>query len=104
MVPHNHFVHILYRGGLIGLFATLYIFYQLLRSGVKGLKNTDKRWAPYFLAVFAAFLSYYIPYWASYGHGILIGIAISYFGIARTQRVSHFQPNFGQPHVGTGNY
>jgi hypothetical protein len=104
MVPHNHFVHILYRGGLIGLFATLYIFYKLWRSGIKGLRNSDKRWAPYFVAFFAAFFAYCIPYWANYGHGILIGIAISYFGITRTQRVSQFQPNFGQPHVGTGNY
>lgn len=104
MVPHNHLLHILYRGGLIGLFATLYLFYQLGRAGVKGLKHADKRWAPYFLAVFAAFFSFYIPYWANFSHAILIGIAISYFGITRTQRVSHFQPHFGQAHLGTGKY
>jgi hypothetical protein len=104
MVPHNHLIHILYRGGLIGLLATLYIFYQLWKSGVKGLKTADKRWAPYFLAVFATFFAFYIPYWATYGHGILIGIAISYFGIARTQRVSHFQTNLGQPHFRAGNF
>lgn len=103
MVPHNHFIHVLYRGGLIGLLATLYLFYQIWRSGIKGLKAPDKRWAPYFVAVFAVLFSFYIPYWATYVHGILLGIAISYFGIARTQRVGHFHPNFRQPHFGTGN-
>jgi hypothetical protein len=104
MVPHNHFIHVLYRGGLIGLLATLYIFYQLWRSGVKGLKVADKQWSPYFLAVFAAFFAFYIPYWATYSHGILIGIAISYFGIARRHRVAHFHPNLGQPHFRPGGY
>lgn len=103
MVPHNHFVHILYRGGLIGLLATLYIFYQLWRSGVKGLKAPDKRWAPYFVAVFAMLFSFYIPYWATYSHGILLGIAISYFGVVRTQRVRYFQPTFEQPHFRIGS-
>lgn len=104
MVPHNHFVHILYRGGLIGLLATLVIFYKLWKSGINALKTTDKRFAPYFVAVFAALFAFYIPYWATYSHGILIGIAISYFGIARTQRIRHFQTTFSQPDFRTGNY
>lgn len=103
MVPHNHFVHILYRGGLIGLLATLYIFYQLWRSGIKNLNTPDKRWAPYFVAIFATLFVFYIPYWATYGHGILLGIAVSYFGIARTQRAGQFHPNFEQVHFRAGN-
>lgn len=103
MVPHNHLLHTLYRGGLIGLLATLYLFYQLGRSGIKGLKNRDKQWAPYFVAVFAALFAFYIPYWATYVHGILIGIAISYFGVYRAQRMSRFQANFNQPDFKPGN-
>jgi O-antigen ligase len=97
MVPHNQIIHTLYRGGLIGLFALLYIFYQLWTSSLKGIRAPDKRLAPYFLAVFAAFFAFYIPYWATYAHGIIFGIAISYFGIARKQRIIHVQPHFGQP-------
>jgi hypothetical protein len=104
MVPHNHFIHTLYRGGLIALLATLYIFHQLWRSSKKGLKVSDKRWSPYFLTLFAALFAFYIPYWATYTHGILIGIAISYFGIARSQRVRYVQAGFGQPHFRPGNY
>ena len=104
MVPHNHLVHVLYRGGLIGLLATLYIFYQLWKSGVNGLKTADKRWAPYFVAIFAMFFAFYIPYWATYAHGILIGIAISYFEIARRRRLNQVQVNFGQPGFRAGNY
>jgi hypothetical protein len=86
MVPHNHLVHILYRGGLISLCATLSIFYQLLWSGIVSLKSRDKRFAPYFIAVFGALFAYYIPYWATYFDGILLGIAISYFAISRTRK------------------
>lgn len=80
--PHNHFVHILYRGGLLGLFATLSVFYQLWNAGTRQLRDRNENWAPYFLAIFAVLLSFYIPYWVSYWHGIFLGIAISYFGIA----------------------
>ncbi|MDB5762849.1 MAG: hypothetical protein JWQ21_1844 [Herminiimonas sp.] len=104
MVPHNHFVHVLYRGGLIGLAATLYIFYQLWANGIKFLKAGDKRWTPYFLAVFAAFLSYYIPYWANYGHGLLIGIAISYFEIARAKMPYRYPGAFEQRSLKTGGF
>lgn len=104
MVPHNQFIHTLYRGGLIGLLATIYIFYQLWTSSVRGLRASDKRWAPYFIAVFAAFFAFYIPYWATYAHGIIIGIAISYFGIARKQRITHARTSVGQPSFGTGHF
>ena len=83
MVPHNHFVHILYRGGLIGLVATLFIFYQLLRNAIKQAKHGGKPWAPYLFAVLSAIFAYCIPYWASYDSGMLIGIAISYLGVEK---------------------
>lgn len=104
MVPHNHYVHMLYRGGLIGLLATLYLFYRLWKGGLNGLKTADKRFSPYFLAIFAAFFAFYIPYWATYAHGILIGIAISYFEIARSRRLRQVQVNFRQPEFRTGNF
>jgi hypothetical protein len=88
MVPHNHFVHILYRGGLIGLFATLSVFYQIWRSAIKQTKHGAKTWAPYLFTVLSASFVYYIPYWASYDTGMLIGIAISYLGVEKHRSVA----------------
>jgi len=81
MVPHNHFVHILYRGGLVALSATVMLFYQLMASAIRQTKRGTRSAAPFFVAIFGAFLAYFIPYWATYGSGILIGIAINYLGL-----------------------
>lgn len=81
MVPHNHFVHILYRGGLIALCATLVLFYRLVAAAITSARNESKPLAPCFAAIFGAFAAFFIPYWATYGCGILIGVAISYLGI-----------------------
>jgi hypothetical protein len=83
MVPHNHFVHVLYRGGLIGLFATLWVFYRVLRSAGKQTTHGGKPWAPYFFTVLSASFVYYLPYWSGYDNAMLIGIAISYLGVER---------------------
>lgn len=83
MVPHNHFVHILYRGGLVALYATVALFYQLLAAAIKLAKSGTKPAAPCLVAIFGAFFAYFIPYWATYGSGILIGIAMSYLGIRK---------------------
>jgi O-antigen ligase len=104
MVPHNHYVHILYRGGLIGLFATLFIFYSLWKSSLRGLKSADKQWAPLFVTIFAALFAFYIPYWATYSHAILIGIAINYFGLTRKHRISHIPVAYSQPYFRPGNF
>lgn len=87
MVPHNHFVHILYRGGLIGLYATVTLFYQLAAAAIHHAKSGTRLAAPCFVGIFAALLAYFIPYWANYGSGMFLGIAVSYFGI-RSHRAS----------------
>jgi hypothetical protein len=86
MVPHNHFVHILYRGGLIGLFATLAVFYQVWRSASTQTKHGGRPWAPFLFSALSACFVYYIPYWASYESGMLIGIAISYLAVEKRTR------------------
>jgi O-antigen ligase len=91
MVPHNHFVHILYRGGLIGLLATLAIFWRTWRGATVQSRRADKPWAPFLFAALPALFAYFIPYWATYESGLLLGIAIGYFGIGRpvTLPVAH---------------
>ncbi|MDQ2823435.1 MAG: O-antigen ligase family protein [Pseudomonadota bacterium] len=85
MVPHNHFVHILYRGGLLALGATVMLFYQLTAAAITLSRRKTRAAASCFFAIFAAFLAFFIPYWATYGSGILIGIAISYLGLRASQ-------------------
>jgi hypothetical protein len=85
MVPHNHLVHMLYRGGLVGVCCTLSVFIRLGCAGVAAVKRKDKYWAPFFVAVFAAIFAYYIPYWAMYSTGMLLGIAVSYFDLQKTR-------------------
>lgn len=92
MVPHNHFVHILYRGGLIALCATLALFYQLWKAAVREARSGGKHWAPCLVGVFGAIFAYFIPYWATYGCGILIGIGISYLGIPGRDTVIMARP------------
>jgi hypothetical protein len=92
MVPHNHFVHILYRGGLIALSATLVLFYQLWAASVKHARSGAKHWAPCLVGVFGAFFAYFIPYWATYGCGILIGIAINYLDLRKRATVTMARP------------
>jgi hypothetical protein len=104
MVPHNHLVHILYRGGLIGLIATIYMFYRLWIGGINGMKLANRPWAPFFLSIFATFYSFYIPYWATYSNGVIIGIAISYLGIARANRVRIFRASGEQSYLNSKNY
>jgi hypothetical protein len=92
MVPHNHFVHILYRGGLIALCATLALFYQLWKAAVTEVRTGRKYWAPCLLGMLGAFFAYFIPYWATYASGILIGIAMSYLGIGKHDTVVIARP------------
>jgi hypothetical protein len=85
MVPHNHLLQILARGGVIGVAATLWLFCRLWKSGLDRAQQDGASRAPYLFAVLSASYAYYIPYWAAYGTGIFLGIAISYLGVAGRQ-------------------
>lgn len=79
MVPHNHFIHVLYRGGIIGLLATLAVFWHVWVGALRHAKGSEKPSAVFILSFMFALLAYCIPYWTAYESGILIGIALSYF-------------------------
>ncbi len=78
MVPHNHFVHMLYRGGLAGLAATLWLFWRVWRAALAAARapGGGPPAAPFFLAALSALFAYCIPYWVTYDSGVLLGIAI----------------------------
>ena len=87
MVPHNHFLHILYRGGTLGLLATLWVFGSVWRAAFAHTRRADRYWAHFLLAALSALFAYYIPYWANYDSGLLLGMAIGYLRSERLVRM-----------------
>lgn len=73
--PHNYYVQLLYRGGLVGLLAFLWILYAAARSLVKQLKGGDM-FGPLLLSLLACMVMYYIPYGLSYDHAIFLGLML----------------------------
>ena len=92
MVPHNHFVHILFRGGMLGLLATMWVFGSLWHAARVRTRQAEQYWAQLFLAVLAALFAYCIPYWANYNCGLLLGIAIAYLRSEKQVRLSVAPP------------
>ena len=73
--PHNYYVQLLYRGGLIGLAAFLWVMWHAAGALRRQLAAGDA-YAPLLLAILAALLLYYIPYGASYDHAIFLGLLL----------------------------
>jgi hypothetical protein len=103
MVPHNHFVHILFRGGVLGLLATVWVFGSVWHAALVRTRQAEQYWAPFFLAVLSALFAYFIPYWANYDSGLLLGIAIAYLRRERQAAVSvappRVAPRFATPRL-----
>lgn len=73
--PHNYYVHLLFRGGLIGLIAFLWVMWHAAAALRRQLAAGDT-YAPLLLAILAALLLYYIPYAVSYDHAIFLGLLL----------------------------
>jgi O-antigen ligase len=103
MVPHNHFLHILFRGGSIGLLATLWVFGSVWRAAFVHTRKADRYWAHFLLATLSALYAYYIPYWANYDSGLLLGLAIGYLRSHRQAQMpiasSRTVPRFAAPRL-----
>jgi len=78
MIPHNHFVHLLFRGGTLGLLATVWVFGSAWYAALVRTRRAEQYWAQLFLAVLSGLFAYCIPYWANHNGGLLLGIAIAY--------------------------
>jgi uncharacterized membrane protein len=75
-MPHNFYVQMLYRGGLIGLLAFLWVATQSLRLLWIKLNSKNDAIAPLLFAMLVAQLIYYIPYGIDYGQMILFGLLL----------------------------
>lgn len=75
-MPHNQYVQLLYRGGLVGLFAFLWAVGQGMRTLWAKLQRKDDAMAPLLFAMLVAHLVYYIPYGIDYSQMILFGLLL----------------------------
>ena len=78
--PHNYYVHLLYRGGLVGLACFLWIAIAGGKSIWQALRRGEPN-ASIHLALVVALLLYYVPYAVNYDHAILLGLLLH--GMAR---------------------
>lgn len=75
-VPHNFYVQLLYRGGLVGLVAFLWVVARSARVLWARLKRKQDAISPLLFAMLVAQLVYYIPYGIDYSQIILFGLLL----------------------------
>jgi hypothetical protein len=75
-MPHNFYVQLLYRGGLIGLIAFVWATAQGVRTLWDRLRRKDDAMAPLLFAMLVAQLVYYVPYGIDYGQMISFGLLL----------------------------
>lgn len=75
-MPHNLYVQLLYRGGLIGLGAFLWGVGQGFKTLWVKLRHKDDAMAPVLFAMLVAQLVYYVPYGIDYDQMLLFGLLL----------------------------
>lgn len=75
-MPHNLYVQLLYRGGLIGLISFLWAIGQGFKTLWGRLRDKDEAMAPALFAMLVAQLVYYIPYGIDYAQMLLFGLLL----------------------------
>ena len=73
--PHNYYVHLLYRGGIIGLGAFLWTMWQAL-SVLRRQFSNNEMYASLLMAMLGALMLYYIPYAVSYEQAIFLAMLL----------------------------
>lgn len=87
-MPHNFYVQLLYRGGLVGLAAFLWAVAQGTRTVWARLRRRDDAMAPLLFAMLVAQLVYYLPYGIHYGQMILFGLLLGMIAEERTKGIA----------------
>src|SRR5450830_1716178 len=88
-MPHNYYVHLLYRGGLIGLCAYLWVVVQSMKVLLARMKSKQDDIAPLLFAMLVSQLVYFIPYELDYAQMILLGLLLSMISSERKKLKVH---------------
>lgn len=86
--PHNYFVHLLYRGGLIGLVSFLWVYIGGLKLFWAKVKASKQDSAPIVLAMAAAFFMYLIPYAVNYSQIFIMGLILAVVGTDQVEKIA----------------
>jgi len=76
-MPHNYYIALLYRGGLISLFAFLWLFWRAYTVLTVRIKSKQDPNAPIIFAMLIGLLIYFIPYQLEYPQMIIFGLLLS---------------------------
>lgn len=76
--PHNYFVSILLRTGLLGLAALVALFWGLFRVILVQVETNARFGPPLVGAITLSLFLYSIPYWPTTESGLLLGAALCY--------------------------
>lgn len=71
--PHNYYVFLLYRGGVLGLAAFVWIYALAVRAAWRRWRESGDAHLALWLAMACALLLYYIPYAVSYPQMLVVG-------------------------------
>jgi hypothetical protein len=75
-MPHNYYVQLLFRGGLIGFCAYFLVVGKAIRILLVRIQGMQDSGAPLLFAMLVAQLVYYIPYGVDYAQMILLGLLL----------------------------
>lgn len=87
-MPHNFYVQLLYRGGLVGLVAFVWAVVQGMRTLWAKLRRKNDAIAPLLFAMLVAQLVYYIPYGIDYSQIILFGLLLGMITEERAKAIA----------------
>jgi hypothetical protein len=80
--PHNYYIQLLYRGGLIGLSAFLWVLWYAAKVMRRRMTEGDLN-APLVLTLLGTLVVFYIPYGVTYEQGILLALLLGVIGRER---------------------
>jgi hypothetical protein len=74
--PHNYYIQLLLRGGLLGLSVFALLYASALYVLARALLRDNDLWAGLFVLLLATQILFYIPYGSPMTQGIILGLAL----------------------------
>lgn len=83
--PHNYYVQLLFRGGLIGLSAFLWVLWNAAKVLRRRMAEGDPN-APLVLTLLGTLVVFYIPYGVTFEQGILLALLLGTIGSGQVSK------------------